>query len=61
MKDDIERQLVPVFCGFYKRHLIAEIGDFVDMTQLEKLAWAAALDELAAEIRLLTTQQSMVG
>lgn len=61
MKDDIERQLVPVFCGFYKRYLVSEIGDLAEMTQLEKLAWAAALEELAVELRFLTMQQSMVG
>lgn len=58
---DIESQVLPVFQALYKRYLVGEIGDLAEMTQLEKVAWAAALEELAVELRFLTMQQSMIG
>lgn len=54
-------QVVTVFQSFYKRFLVGEIGSPDEMTRIELLAWAAALDELATELRFLTMQQSIVG
>lgn len=57
MSNDLDYQIAEIFKDHYKRYLVGEIGAIDNLQRSDLLTWSLALDELAAEFRMLVNVQ----